>query len=195
MSVCSSKPIHLSEEDFIGRGIAKRVYRHPGDDGICVKFPNGKKRRAIHDIRREIKYLKKHQENLPWLSRYLGEVESNLGTGFMYELVRHEDGALASAITAAEIDHHSEALLGKVKEMYFQLIAERAVVNDLRLANVFFRRKLDGGFDLILIDGFGNNNLIKIADYSSYFRVQKLNRKFKKLCGKLGVVDDFLVGR
>ncbi len=185
--------MEISENDYMGKGIAKVVYKHPSDPNICIKFPNGKKRRALRDILREISYLKKHQQNLPWLSAYLGEIHCDRGIGYMYEIVRNEDGSPSQSISEFDHEKHTEILKQKIAAMYLELIKEHAVVNDLSLNNIFVSMKTKGDFDLILIDGFGNNNFIKIADYSKYFLREKLNRKFGKLCGKLKISSDFLL--
>ncbi|MEM7206528.1 MAG: YrbL family protein [Pseudomonadota bacterium] len=185
--------IELSDDDYIGRGIAKIVYRHPFDPSLCIKFPNKSKKRAEQDILREIKYLKKHQENLPWLSHYRGVVNSNFGRGYAYELVKNEDGSPSVSLDKCRHTKDRRVLREKVSSMYFQLIDEHAVVNDLSLSNFLIKDKTDGNFDLILIDGFGNSNFIKIADFSRFLLLKKLNRKFTKLCRKLDIPSDFLV--
>lgn len=184
--------IKISDEHYLGRGIAKIVYRHPHDSNICIKFPNKSKKRALNDILREIKYLQRHQDNLPWLSRYLGTMECNLGIGYVYEMAKNEDGSLAVNIAESERLEDYAVLGRKVGLMYRQLVCEHAVVNDLSLSNIYVAEKKGGDFDLILIDGFGNSDFVKIADYSKYFLVQKLNRKFSRLSNKLGVSADFL---
>ncbi|WP_251357844.1 YrbL family protein [Kangiella sp. TOML190] len=182
----------IPEENYMGKGVEKVVYRHPHDENICIKFPNKEKPRALSHIQREVYYLEKHQQQLLWLAPYLGKVKCNLGDGYMYQIVRNEDGSLSNCISDRDIENHLESIKEKIALMYSQLIEQHAVVNDLNLGNFFFRKKKDD-FDLILIDGFGNNNFIKIADYSKYFLIKKLNRKFNKLCTKLNIASDFLI--
>lgn len=185
----------ISESDYLGRGGTKVVYKHPQDPNICIKFPRKDKKRALNGLLREISYLKKHQETLPWLSPYLGTIECDLGTGYMYEIPRNEDGSPSQELSKEDSKGNPEALKAKISSMYFELIQAHAVVNDLNLNNIFFRKKTNGDFDLILIDGFGNNNFIKIADFSKHFLIKKLNRKFSILCHRLNITPDFLVDK
>jgi len=182
----------ILENHFIGEGGTKLVYSHPSDNNICIKFPR-KKRRALTGLLREIKYLKKHQDNLPFLSAYLGKVTCNLGVGYMYQMAKNEDGSPAKDISHSKDTLPTHELHQKVSSIYSQLIKQHAVINDLNLGNIYVKHKLDGGFELILVDGFGNNNFIKIGDYSKYFLVKKLNRKFEKLCRRLNISSDFLI--
>lgn len=184
--------MNISEDHYMGRGRAKVVYRHPDDPNICIKFPNNDKRRSQHDILREISYLKKHQQNLPWVSPYLGEISCDRGVGYLYEIVRNEDGSLSQSLADLDHEKYKEHLEPKLAAMYVNLIKEHAVVNDLRLSNLFVREKGDGSFELILIDGFGNNNFVKIADYSKFFLIKKLNRKFGRLCEELKISSPWL---
>lgn len=187
--------MRLSESNYIGSGIAKIVYRHPDDPSICIKFPNPKKKRAKHDILREISYLKKHQNHIPWLCAYLGEIQCDEGIGYMYELARNEDGSLSQSIEYGFRDKKPDTLKLKIAAMYDQLIRQHAVVNDMSLSNMYIHEKRNGDYDLVLIDGFGNNNWIKIADYSKIFLISKLNRKFTSLCKGLQIPADFLCHR
>jgi len=184
--------IIIPKENFMGKGIAKIVYQHPHDENICIKFPNLEKKRALKDIKREIFYLKKHQKNISWLAPYLGKVECNLGRGYMYEIVRNSDGTLSTPISSENIEKNREAIKQKVRSMYQSSIKQHAVINDPSLGNIFFKKN-ETDFDLILIDGFGNNNFIKIADYSKHFLISKLNRKFGKLCRRLQITFDFRI--
>ncbi len=177
----------------MGKGIAKVVYRHPELPDVCIKFPRKKKKRARIDILREISYLKKHQKYLPFLSPYLGEIHCDMGTGYMYRIVLNEDGSPSRSISEFDFKKYKTVIEGKVASMYFSLLDRRAVVNDLSLRNIYVQMKEDESFDLILIDGFGNNNFIKIADYSKIFLRKKLNRKFKKLCARLEISSDFFL--
>jgi hypothetical protein len=185
--------IILDDSHYLGKGGTKTVYRHPKDPNICIKFPKSGKKHALRTIIHEVRYLKKHQSNLSWIAPYLGTTDCNLGTGYMFEMVRNEDGSPSECIKVSDCEKNASAVRNKIADMYFDLIQLHAVVNDLKLANIFFRKKVPEGFDLVLVDGFGNNNLIKIADFSKFFLIKKLNRKFDRLCTKLKIPTDFLV--
>lgn len=188
----TEQTITISEKDFLGQGGTKRVYRHPDNPQLCIKFPRKDKPRALNGLLRELKYLKKYQEKLPFLSPYLGKIQSNLGTGYLYQIAQNEDGTPAKDLRQHHQHLDSETLYQKISHLYQLLVKERAVVNDLQLSNFFIIEKSGKDYDLCLVDGFGNTNLIKICDYSKYFLLKKLNRKFKKLCSKLKLPSDFL---
>lgn len=87
-------PIELKEDLFYGNGRHKKCYLHPHDAARCIKMAyseDGQK-----DLDREIKYLevlKRKGKNYDVLPKYFGTVETNLGTGHVYELIVDEGGA------------------------------------------------------------------------------------------------------
>lgn len=183
--------VKIVQKDFLGKGGTKMVYRHPENPDLCIKFPK-ERRRALHGLLREIKYLKRHQDALPFLAPYLGEIQCDMGTGYLYEVVKNEDGSPSTGI-GEHLHRLDKDVLGeKIKIIYQQLVAEHAVVNDLQFNNIFVKEKKSGDYDLCLVDGFGNTDYIKICDYSKFFLLKKLHRKFKKLCRKLEIPHDFL---
>lgn len=129
---------------------------------------------------------------MPFLAPYVGSIATNLGTGYVYQLARNEDGSRSKGINEYIDSLDPDILHGKVVAMYDQLIEHRGVVNDLGLANIFVREHLSNDYDLCLVDGFGNSDFIKLADYSLAFMIKKLNRKFTSLCNKLDIPTDFL---
>lgn len=185
--------IELNHSYYLAKGGSKVVYRHPADPGICIKFPKEGKKHALSSIQSEIRFLNKHRKDLPWIAAYLGTIKTNLGTGYAYELVRDADGSLSESLSPSICESIEPKVKGKIATMYRQLIDAHAVVNDLKLKNILFKRTKDDDFDLILVDGFGNDNYIKIADYSKYFLIRKLNRKFGRLCKSLELSQDFFV--
>ena len=183
--------MYISNNHFIGQGIAKIVYEHPTDKNICIKFPNPKKKRSLHDIKREVSYLKKHQNQLNWVAPYIGKTETNLGTGYMYQMVRDYSGEISTPLIETSWLERKKDVEQKIIKMYQEALSHHAVINDLSSSNIYLQEKKEG-FNIVLIDGFGNNNFIKIADYSKLFLRQKLNRKFTYLCKRLEIPSDFL---
>lgn len=187
-----AEKIIISEKDFLGQGGTKRAYRHPLEPHLCIKFPRKDKTRALNGLLRELKYLKQYQDRLPFLARYFGETQTSLGTGYLYQIALNEDGTFAKDLHQHHEHLDPDILYKKINHIYQLLIKEHAVVNDLQLSNFFVIEKSGGDYDLCLVDGFGNTNFIKICDYSKYFLLKKLRRKFMKLCTKLDIPSDFL---
>ena len=88
--------ITLTEKNILGKGTNKIVYYHPADKNKCIKFSLDKADET--DIQYELKFrkiCKKRIEHSTLLTKYYGTVETNLGTGHVFELVRDFDGQLS----------------------------------------------------------------------------------------------------
>ncbi len=192
--MATSKVLKISKNLYLGKGGTKLAYLHPEDTGLCIKFPRLDKRRKKKGLLREIRYLEKHQDTLPFLSKYVGTVPTDLGTGYLYTMIKNEDGSPSAQITKflKETDGIPKNLQVKIKSIYDQLLHQRALIDDSSLSNIFISKKLSGDYDIYFIDGFGNSDFIKICDYSKFFLKIKLTRKFKKLCWRLKISSDFL---
>ena len=192
--MATSNILEINKDLYLGKGGTKRVYLHPEDDGLCIKFPRLEKPRRKLGLLREIKYLEKHQDALPFLSKYVGTIATDLGTGYLYTTIKNEDGTPSAGIAKflKETKGTPKNLEKKIESIYNQLLERRAVINDSSLSNIFIRKKESGDYDIYLIDGFGNSEFIKISDYSKFFLKKKLNRKFKKLFWRLKISDHFL---
>lgn len=186
--------MHLGTSELLGQGGTKTVYSHPSDPHMCIKFPRTeRKKRAEDDLLREIKYLKKHQDHLSFLSKYYGTVETNLGTGYLYQRALNEDGSPAPEMPDFLHTNPDRVVLHKkVAQLYNQLLTAHAVASDLRPPNFFSLLHNDGDYSLFLADGFGNSDFIKICDHSKFFLKRKLARKFMKLAKRFSIPNDFI---
>jgi len=187
--------LRISEQDFIGKGNKKVVYAHPENQSLCVKFSNPDTKGSLADIKREIKYLKKHQHKLPFLAQYIRAIPTNRGTGYVYNRIINHDNSPAITLQKyiATNKEHRIDIHDKLVDIYHQLYEQNAVVCDLNINNFLLRKTLSGEYKLYLIDGFGNPEFIKLSDTFKYFQRKKLYRKFSGLCDKLQISKDFLL--
>lgn len=91
------KQLILTEADLLGQGAHKKVYRHPEDPARCVKICF---KEDDEDIRRELDYRHRCKRTYysQMLPKYCGTVETNLGTGYVFELVRDFDGQMSRTL-------------------------------------------------------------------------------------------------
>ena len=84
--------VYLAEELLIGKGRNKDVYIHPENPAQCIKI----NARDTKDHRAEMNYRKSRElRNLPpsaLMVSYFGAVETNLGTGYVFERIMDYDG-------------------------------------------------------------------------------------------------------
>lgn len=185
----STKIIVLNDDDAFGKGANRVCYLHPANENSCVKIPN-KNKKSIKATLREIEYYKYYEKKgaqFNSVSNFFGEIETNQGVGYVFELVRDYDGLISKPLRYY-LDHklYSDLLDKKLVELYYDLIKNRIMVSDLNPKNILVVKKSEASITLKMVDGIGNVDGIKVCDYSSLFFKMKIKRKFKRLFLKNG---------
>lgn len=183
--VYSKKMITLDDSLLINRGSERNCYRHPSDTLSCIKVIGQYTRRTNTRIQRELKYLKKYKQppnKLELIPDFHGKIDTNLGTGYSFQLITDFDGTISISLANHLKKHGTNYIIcQRIVEMYYAFLKSSAVVSDLHPGNLLLQRHSKEDFSLIMIDGFGNSDFVKICDYSSYFQKKKLVRKFQRL--------------
>ena len=131
-------PIELKEALFYGNGRHKRCYLHPHNDARCIKMAysaDGQK-----DLDREIKYLKvlkNKGKNYDVLPKYFGTVETNLGTGYIYELIADDGGT--KSLTLEDYLHNETLLRNNLQMIITELnkLKNALIDNEIITMDIF----------------------------------------------------------
>ena len=184
--------LQLTDDLLIATGERRKCYRHPDDPGKCVKVSHLTKGRDMQ-ARREDKYYRRYMKrgcSLEHLAAFHGRVETNLGPGYIFDLVTNLDGELSTSlgeyIRGGSLVQSFEAELKKLRAYMFK---EGIIAGDFNESNILVQEQGDGNRHLVIIDGLGNSDFIKLADYSKRFRDKKLRRKWAFLLGCLGAFE------
>ena len=174
----------LSENHIIGKGRERTVYLHPKEKQYCIKIANEKSSRNRKAMLREIKYLRRHQNYLKHLSKYQYTVTTNLGKGYVFDLVRDYNNCISKTLSfyieSSQIDILVD-LREKIDNIFEDLLRRKAVVHDLKPHNIMVQWHSNSKYSLVIVDGFGNSDFLKICDYFHNLAYAKLNRKFNRL--------------
>lgn len=180
--------IYLEKNHFIGEGEIRFCYEHPLNDQFCVKIPRVETTRDYTE--KELKYFKKLSKRskvnfqFSFYADFHQEIDTNLGLGQVFDLVRDE--------TTNEISKTLEYYLTKdnsiddnkledaLKILKKQMIKHKVFTRDLRARNICCRIKNDGTVELVIVDGIGHRDFFPFADWFYYFSKKKVNRTFKK---------------
>lgn len=183
--------IHLDNSNLIARGEIRSCYQVPGEDSLCVKVVHAECKKIPRSIKRELDYIKKYSPRIR-LPKYYATTLTNLGTGYIFERIKNYDGKTSMTLT----DYHREnknieLTVSLLNKMFNSFLHNRIAVSDFHPGNILVN------FDtprnkpsLVLIDGIGNSDFIKICDYSKFFLKKKLVRKFNRLMRKLGIPNN-----
>lgn len=169
---------------LIGKGSKRSCYQNPNQDDHCIKVVHTGGTRTHYRTLREIKYIKKYKsKNFKEVPNYYGKTKTNLGTGYIFEKVKDwNDKTSITLLDFINKDRNSIKIQNMISQMYNSFLAHRVVISDLNPGNIVVQTmKKDSEPYLVLIDGIGNSDFIKICDYSKFFYKKKLNRKFNEL--------------
>lgn len=182
-----SELINLDEKSYISEGSQRIIYAYPEYPDRCIKILKNKKNRSVD---RELFYLKKYRKLSNSISKFHGKINTNLGLGYIFDLIRNDDGSISKTLASEVHNIENDNLKFKIHSLYIDFIDRKIVVSDMHSSNILVRYS-DVDFDLYLIDGVGNSDYIKICDYSRWFLKKKLRRKFNRLSKSLDISIDF----
>lgn len=179
--------IEIAKSDFIGEGSHRACYAHPENKDRCIKVgalnsKESRRERACY------KLLQKRGVTWDSLSQFYGFVETNMGPGEEFDLVRDHDGEISKTLEHyLETDSDSErselyyqslkkAFSFLKSDIYDQVILVRTILTE----NILYKKINEDEGRLVIIDNIGNTDLLPICDYSKFFARRKITRKWQR---------------
>ena len=165
----------LNDELFIGMGGQQKTFIHPTDPSKCVKIAyayNGVNR----DIKKELRYRRVCAEDLKnsrLITKYFGEVSTNMGTGYVYERVQDFNGNTSKDLgvffkelsTDAESLKVVEKILLEFKEDFMR---ECIVTGDKTTTNFMVQETAPGVYQVRIVDNIGTPVWIPLVYYFKF---------------------------
>lgn len=189
--------VYLAEEFLIGKGRNKDVYIHPENPAQCIKI----NARGTKDHRAEMNYRRSRElRNLPpsaLMVSYFGAVETNLGTGYVFERIVDYDGINSKTIEELiklELKARSEnssvrKLLGTDKEIpkvmdvllrfRKELFRDNIIIPDMWPFNYMVQFDTPSDWRIRIVDDLGSPALIPIVYYIDYFGAKRVRRRWR----------------
>ena len=182
--------ICLTEGLLIGAGAHKKVYTDPLDGSRCIKivFPAPDSRL---DIDCELKYRNIREKrglvsNL--LPAYYGTVQTNLGTGYVFERIADFDGntskTLQQLFSEAERDTKLVPFMEEVlSRLRGQLFQELIITSSVEPVNYMLQRTSATEYRVRIVDNIGGRNPVYLPlafylDVLAKSRVKRYWRRF-----------------
>jgi hypothetical protein len=176
--------IELCEKWFLSKGQTRACYIHPEDPSKVIKVDFIDK--GYEQTAKEALYYRKIARLKPdieydFIPRFHGSVETNLGKGGIFDLIRDEDTGEVSKTLA---DYYRDGGMQSGRASWdeaFSRFRERlystgVIIKDLNMRNLCVQRRLDGSRHLVAIDGIGHRDFIPLCDYLPWFARRKIRR-------------------
>ena len=182
--------------DPIGEGQERICYRHPEDPDKIIKLQKGSSdkqtRRELELYRRLARRKSTDYSQLP---RYYGKVKTNLGEGFVTDLIRDYDGGISNSLYwYFERGYPVEEFYPYLEELKQYLLDNQVVFSeDLRRTNVLFQRLSPERAQLVVIDGLGNHSAINWFDVFRPVSDSKINRRWERFMHQLKIHSDQMI--
>jgi len=188
--------IQINETEYIGEGAFQKCYIHPDNENICLKIKIN--RHKDPRVEREIKYYKKIQNKnkLPFIAKYYGEINTNLGEASVYELIKDEvtnkvSLTLCDYLRMDNSPFSDELFISELERLKRSLIKHKVIVRDLMGKNICCKILKDNTIELIIIDGVGHRDFIPFVEWFRFFAKRKIEKIFLKK--KLESMDEHRV--
>lgn len=179
--------ILLSELTPLGTGRHRKCYPHPDNAQRCIKIIYNSGHGGDKETRRELNYyaqLSRRLKDWSGIPRYYGTVETDLGTGYVYDVITDFDGKPSVTLTEfAEQCRYPEdvkVLRHLLKTLRRYMETNRIVTMTLKPQNVLCRRISASEVVPVICDNIGEGTLIPLATWSHWFYQRKLNRTWQR---------------
>ena len=195
--------LELSRTEPLAVGHLRYVFQHPENpaylikvmraDAVSARIEKGRWYKRLPRTREYIGYVRELKEyiasqvrpdsrNAP-IARMIGLVDTDLGLGLVAEKVYGPDGRLARTLAALYAEHRgfSETLERELATFYRGLLDANVIVGDMHAWNIVYGSDSRGGPRLILIDGFGEKNIIPMASMSRRFNARNTARLYRRM--------------
>ena len=125
--------------------------------------------------------------NFEHIPRYYGMAQTNLGDGFVVDLVSDFDGSVSKSLWwHFEQGYPVTEFLPYLDELRQYLLDNLIVFSvDMGRYNILFQKTSPQQARLVVIDGLGNHTAINWLDNIAYFARRKIIRRWQRFIGRL----------
>jgi hypothetical protein len=175
----------LEPSALIARGLRRECYFHPEDENKCIKIVVAGDHKET--VREQSYYRLLKRRNIDWrmLARFHGNVETNLGEGAIFELIRDYNGEVSKTLlhyisADTESDPNYRHLNRALLELKQYLLKWKIVTISLKPQNIVYRKTAESEGFLVVIDNIGNSDFIPICNYLGWMATRKIHRKWQR---------------
>jgi hypothetical protein len=137
----------------------------------------------VRELKEYIALQARAPHGSPPIARITGIVETDLGLGLVCEKVVTPDGSLAPSLHAiyrrnGGASEWTDVALDRLLE---ELLRDNVIVGDLHAGNIVYGSDSRGGPRLVLIDGFGEKNVLPRNSMSRWLNRHNTLRLFRRM--------------
>ncbi|WP_049623500.1 YrbL family protein [Frateuria defendens] len=186
----------------IASGHLRRIFQHPAEPDLLVKVmredaiaerwtnaPWYRRRSRTGPYAGFVREFKEYVASRHYalhrpspLARVAGLADTDLGLGLVVEKVRGADGGLAPTLDAwVRRDGFTPAMQAALDDFLASMLEHNVIAGDLHAWNVVHGVDSRGGPRLVMIDGFGEKNIIPHCSMSRRHNAARTLHKFRRM--------------
>jgi len=181
----SSELIEIDPHALVGKGLHRECFVHPRDPGRCIKIVVSGSGNENH--REAAYYAALKRRNVSWdmLPRFHGLVQTNLGEGAVFDLIRDHDNRISMTLghylaSDSLTAKHAAGLRRALAELKQYLLSQRIITMTLKPKNILYQLESRHAGKLVVVDNIGNSDFIPLANYSERLARLKILRKWRR---------------
>lgn len=179
--------IYLSDQTPLGTGRHRQCYTHPENAQRCIKIIYNADQSGLKEIKRELRYyahLSRYLKDWSGIPQYYGTVETDLGTGYVYDIITDFDGkpsvTLKEFADQCRYQHDAALLRETLKTLKRYLHDNHIVTMTLKPQNILCRRISESEIVPVVCDNIGESTLIPLASWFAWFCHRKQARLWER---------------
>lgn len=196
--------LELRHATPIATGKHRHVYQHPAEPDYLVKIVRAEVLEAAKHAPWYERlsrtgpyrgYIREFREYLATrlaapgaspLARVVGLADTDVGPGLVVEKIRGADGALAPTLdTWVRRDGFTAEVQAALDNLLAALLSHNVIAADLHAFNLVYGSDASGGPRLVMIDGFGEKNIIPHCSMSPRHNAARTRHKFSRMLKRL----------
>ena len=205
MPLHNANTINLKNLNQIAHGHFRNVYQHPTESNILLKTCRLNNRDSVKyhgsyfmrysvmrfggfrswfkDYEEYLALIWRMQEIPSFLPRMYGFCQTTEGPAMMVEKITGFDGNIARSVADILENDAFDLRLYSLLDIFFTNLSDSAcVASDITFTNIV----IEGSYSrMVLVDGLGDNPLLKTKQFSKFLRERKLKRKRNQLLATL----------
>lgn len=180
-----TSPLQLKPEHLIGKGWHRECYLHPENNTLCIKV-------VVHgndrETKREQAYYRQLEKSLTdwrYLSRFHGNVETNMGNGAVFDLIRDANGEVARPLAyyledSERFSQHEKSLRAALRALKAYQLQNQILTMSLKPKNILAQQTQDKDMAMFIIDNLGYAERVPFARLFSSLGKAKIRRKWQR---------------
>ena len=176
----------INEELFIGSGGHQATYIHPIDATKCIKIPHSA---DDGDVRKEMRYRQicaGKLEKSKLVTEFFGTVDTNLGTGYVFERVIDYNGQtsrdMKKFLPKTRPDTKTLQLIWTVLLTFkSDFLRENIAIVDTDIENFMVQETAPNNFRVRIVDNIGTPVLIPLVYWFEFAAAWKAKRYWNRI--------------